>query len=60
MIRIAIIAEAFEAISATLPLGSVGYEHERAASGGYFIWLDRPTARRSCSPCVDAARTSAT
>ena len=36
-------AEAFEAIAATLPLGSVGYERARTASGGYFIWLDRST-----------------
>ena len=28
MIRIAISAEAFEAITSTLPLGSVGYENE--------------------------------
>jgi hypothetical protein len=29
MIRIAITAEAYEAIAATLPLGSVGYEAHR-------------------------------
>jgi hypothetical protein len=28
MIRIAITAEAFEAIAATMPLGSVGYKNE--------------------------------
>ena len=39
MIRIAITAEAFEAIAGTLPLGSVGYERESTATGGYFIWL---------------------
>ena len=34
MIRLAITAQAFEAIAATpLPLGSVGYENERTASG---------------------------
>jgi hypothetical protein len=52
MIRIAIIAEAFEAIAATLPLGSVGYERERTATGGYFIWLAvgrRQAALASCS-----------
>jgi len=43
LIRIAITPAAFEAISATLPLGSVNYERERTASGGYFIWLDRLT-----------------
>jgi hypothetical protein len=31
MIRIAITAEAFEAITATLPLGSIGYEAEATA-----------------------------
>ena len=38
VIRIAITAAAFEAIAATLPLGSVAFEHERPASGGYFLW----------------------
>ena len=37
---------AFEAICATLPLGSVGYEAERKASGGYFIWLDQATVNK--------------
>ena len=40
MIRIAISAAAFDAIAATLPLGTVAYEHERTASSGYLIWLD--------------------
>jgi hypothetical protein len=43
MVRIAITADAFEAIAATMPLGNVGYENERTASGGYFIWLDQRT-----------------
>jgi hypothetical protein len=43
VIRIAISVEAFEAIAQTLPLGTVGYENERNASGGYFIWLDQRT-----------------
>jgi hypothetical protein len=34
MIRIAITAEAFEAITRTLPLGSVGYEAEANERGG--------------------------
>jgi hypothetical protein len=46
VIRIAITAEAFEAIAATMPLDSVGYERERAATGGYFIWLDERTVNR--------------
>lgn len=44
MIRIAISGEAFAAIAATLPLGCVAYERERTASGGVFIWLERPAA----------------
>ena len=36
---------AFEAISAT-PFGSVEYERERSAEGGYFVWLDRATVNR--------------
>ena len=43
MIRIAITPVAFEAIAATMPLWSVGYEHERTASGGFFIWIDGAT-----------------
>jgi hypothetical protein len=46
MIRIAITEAAFEAIAATLPLGSVGYEAERKASGGYFIWPDQATVNK--------------
>ena len=41
MIRIPISTAAFEAISATLPLGSVAYEPQRTAQGGYFIWVER-------------------
>ena len=41
MIRIAISAEAFAAIEATLPVGSVPYEPQRTAQGGYFIWVER-------------------
>ena len=43
MIRLAITEAAFEAIAATMALGSVDYENERTASGGYFIWLDPRT-----------------
>jgi hypothetical protein len=50
MIRIANTAEAFEAISRTLPLGSVGFEHERTASR-----LARPKRRRQAG---GAARTA--
>jgi hypothetical protein len=40
MIRIAISQAAFEAVAATMPLGSVGYEAERTDKGEVFIWLD--------------------
>ena len=46
MIRVAITEGAFQAIAVTLPFGSVAFEQERTASGGYFIWLDRRTADR--------------
>jgi hypothetical protein len=40
MVRIAITAEVFEAICATLALGSVGYEHQHSA----FIPLEEAVA----------------
>lgn len=40
MIRIAISAEAFDAIAAVLPSGNVLYEREQTAQGGYLVWLD--------------------
>jgi hypothetical protein len=40
VIRIAISAEAFEAICATLPLGSVGYERQLNAKGECDVWLE--------------------
>ena len=40
MIKIAITAEAFEAIAAMLASGNVLYEPERTAHGGYLVWLD--------------------
>jgi len=39
-IRISIISAAFEAIAATLPLGSVGFEPELDAKGERMIWLE--------------------
>jgi hypothetical protein len=39
MIRIAITPAAFEAIAATLPLGSVGYENETNERGERCVWL---------------------
>jgi hypothetical protein len=40
VIRIAITEAAFEAIVATLPLGSVGYENAVNVRGERLIWLD--------------------
>jgi hypothetical protein len=39
MVRIAINAAAFEAIKATLPLSSVGFEPEPDAKGERLVWL---------------------
>jgi hypothetical protein len=51
VIRISISSAAFEAIAATLPLGSVGYEAQRTAEGDYFhlderAWLNKLEALR--------------
>jgi hypothetical protein len=40
MIRIAITPAAYAAITATLALGTVAVEPERAQDGGVHIWLD--------------------
>jgi hypothetical protein len=45
MIRILISQEAFDAIAATLPLGSVGFEIE-AIEGLRHIWLDSAVVNR--------------
>jgi hypothetical protein len=42
MIRIAITAEAFDAIVATLPLGSVMYEAKLDPQANRLIWLESP------------------
>jgi hypothetical protein len=44
MVCIAITVEAFEAIVATLPVGSVAYEPETNAKGERPIWLERKWA----------------
>jgi hypothetical protein len=41
MVRIAISQAAFDAIAATLPLGSMGYENETNEKGERLIWLER-------------------
>jgi len=52
MIRIAISAEAFEAICDTRPVGSVGFENEINERGERLIWLDHAVVdvigTRSC------------
>jgi hypothetical protein len=40
VVRIAISAEAFAAISATLPLGSVSYENKTNDRDERYVWLD--------------------
>jgi hypothetical protein len=46
MIRLAITAAAFEAISATLPLGSVGFERELTESDEQMISLEAAVVDR--------------
>jgi hypothetical protein len=46
MTRIAITAAAYDAICATLPLGSVGYENKVNERGERLIWLDRAVVDR--------------
>jgi hypothetical protein len=41
LIRISITSAAFDAIRATLPVGSAAYGLQRTAQGGYFIWVER-------------------
>jgi hypothetical protein len=53
MIKITITQAAFEAIAATLPLGSVGYENKTNANGERLIWLERVGARLSISTLTD-------
>ena len=46
MIRIAITLAAFEAIAATLPLGSVGYEPQLNEKGERLVWLEAAVVDR--------------
>ncbi len=46
MIRIAITQAAFDAIAATLPLGSVSYEAEANDRGQRLIWLPRAVVNK--------------
>ena len=46
MVRIAISQAAFDAIAATLPLGSTGYENAVNERGERYVWLDRAVVDR--------------
>jgi hypothetical protein len=46
MVRIAISQAAFEAIAATLTLGSVGFENATNERGERLIWLDHAVVNR--------------
>jgi hypothetical protein len=46
MIRISITPAAFEAVAATLPLGSVGYEPQLDRQGQRLIWLEAAVVDR--------------
>ncbi len=65
MIRIAITVEAYEAIAATLPLGTVAFEPQLNAKGERLIWIEQTwlyrldamrKAGESYSDCHLAAR----
>jgi hypothetical protein len=43
IIKITISAQAFAALAATLPLGCITVEPERASDGSVGIWLDHAT-----------------
>jgi len=54
MVRISITSAAFDAITATLPVGSVGFEAEPDANGERQIWLDAGVVDRLAAmrgPC---------
>lgn len=46
MIRIAITTEAFEAIVATLPLGTVAFEQDLNVEGQRHVWLEVAVANQ--------------
>jgi hypothetical protein len=55
MIRIAISQAAFDALAATLPLGSVGYENATKERGERYVWL-APTVIDSAARHAGAGR----
>jgi len=58
MTKIAITAAAFEAITRTLPLGSVGYENKTNERGERLIWLEHAVVA-VLGPCAGRARAAA-
>jgi hypothetical protein len=46
VVRIAISQAAFDAVTKTLPLGSVGFENKINDKGERLIWLDRSVVDR--------------
>jgi hypothetical protein len=46
LIRIAITAAGFDAVAATLPLGSIMYEADVIATGKGLIWVERAAVER--------------
>ena len=58
MIKIAISVAAYEAICATLPLGSVGYEAEANERGERLIWLEDAMADRLGAMAAPARATA--
>ena len=46
VIRISVSVAAFEALTATLPLGTVGYESEPCPKGERWIWLEEAWANK--------------
>jgi hypothetical protein len=59
MIRISITAAAFEAIAATMKLGSVGVEPDPVDQGERQIWLE-PRTWIGCALCEGRASPTAT
>ena len=58
MVRIAITQAAYDAICATLPLESVGYENEANEKGERQIWLELLLARQLTRSTVLSAQIS--
>jgi len=54
MIRISITAEAFEAITATLRLGTVGYESEPSPKGERLRTPTKPATHSNRKPATDS------